>query len=191
MLRAVLAIVPVKGLDGAKTRLAQVLSASERAELVLTMLDCVLEACAESTAVRETLVVTPDPRVARGDDVLVDEGAGHARAIARALADPRVRGGAIVVMADCPLVLPEAIDRLADAARPVALARAADGGMNALALREPGSFEPVFGVRYSARRTEQRARAAGLEATVVDDPLLAFDVDRPADLERLRGLVAA
>jgi 2-phospho-L-lactate guanylyltransferase (CobY/MobA/RfbA family) len=62
--------------------------------------------------------------------------------------------------------------------------------MNALALRPPGAFEPAFGVRQSARRTEERARAAGIEPVVVDDPLLAFDVDRPADLERLRGLVA-
>jgi 2-phospho-L-lactate guanylyltransferase len=187
----VLAIVPVKGLDGAKTRLAEVLSASERADLVVTMLDCVLEACSESEAVRETLVVTPDPRVARGDDMLIDEGAGHAPAIARALADARARAGAIVVMADCPLVLPEAIDRLAAAAEPVAIARASDGGMNALALRDPSAFEPAFGVRHSALRTEKRARAAGIDAVVVDDPLLAFDVDRPADLERLRGLVAA
>jgi 2-phospho-L-lactate/phosphoenolpyruvate guanylyltransferase len=187
----VLAIVPVKGLDGAKTRLAGVLSPSERAELVLTMLDCVLEACAESAAIDEILVVTPDERVARGDAVLVDEGAGHAPAIARALADPRARGGAVVVMADCPLVLPEAIDRLAEAAQPVAIARATDGGMNALAVRDPAAFEPAFGVRHSARRTDERARAAGVDAVILDDPLLAFDVDRPADLERLRGLVAA
>jgi len=187
----VLGIVPVKGLDGPKSRLAGVLSASERAELVVTMLECVLEACAESAAVRETLVVTPDERVALGHAVLIDEGAGHAPAIARALADPRAREGAIVVMADCPLVLPEAIDRLAEAARPVAIARAGDGGMNALAVRDPAAFEPAFGVRHSARRTDERARAAGIEAVVVDDPLLAFDVDRPADLERLRGLVTA
>jgi 2-phospho-L-lactate guanylyltransferase len=187
----VLGIVPVKGLDDAKSRLAGMLSASERAELVVTMLECVLEACAESTAVHEMLVVTPDERVARGNAVLVDEGAGHAPAIARALADPRARAGAIVVMADCPLVLPEAIDRLADAAQPVAIARATDGGMNALAVRDPTAFEPAFGVPHSARRTDERARAAGIDAVVVDDPLLAFDVDRPADLERLRGLVAA
>ena len=42
----VLAIVPVKGLDGAKTRLAPRLSADERARLVVDMLDRVLSACA-------------------------------------------------------------------------------------------------------------------------------------------------
>ena len=186
-----LAIVPVKGLNGAKTRLSPVLSASERRDLVLTMLDCVLEACEGAEAVTRTLVVTPDTTLGRGDEVLVDEGAGHAPAIATALADPRAARGAIVVMADCPLVLPEALDRLAEAARPVAIARAADGGMNALALTRAGAFEPAFGTRGSASETERRARAAGIEAAVVDDPLLAFDVDRPADLERLRGLVAA
>ena len=191
MLTCVLAIVPVKGLEGGKSRLAPVLSPAERSELVLRMLDFVLEACAESLCVTETLVVTPDARIARGDRLVIDRGTGHAEAIATALADPRARAGAIVVMADCPLATPEALDRLAEAARPVALARAADGGMNGLALRELGLFEPAFGVPASARVTADRARAAGIEPAVLDDPLLAFDVDTPSDLERLRALVAA
>jgi 2-phospho-L-lactate/phosphoenolpyruvate guanylyltransferase len=187
----VLAIVPVKGLENAKTRLAPVLSARERALLVREMLECVLEACGEAAAVTDILVVTPDPSLAREIDVLVDEGAGHARAIAKALADPRARNGALIVMADCPLALPEPLDRLAESARSVALAPAEDGGLNALALTDPRSFKPVFGVPDSARVTLERARTAGLSPTVLDEPLLAFDVDRPADLQRLRALVTA
>jgi 2-phospho-L-lactate/phosphoenolpyruvate guanylyltransferase len=186
----VLAIVPVKGLDGAKTRLARVLSPDERRALVLEMLDAVLSACAMASAIHTTLVVTPDARIERGDELLTDEGAGHARAIEQALADQRAREGALVVMADCPFAHPESLDRLAEAARPVALAPAADGGVNALALRDPAGFSPVFGRPDAARLTVEQARAAGLEAAVVDDPLLAFDVDRPADLERLKLLLA-
>lgn len=186
-----LAIVPVKAFADAKTRLAPTLTEAERTALALEMLDCVLEACEQAEAITETLVVTPDPRLERGDDLLVDAGTGHAAAIAAALRDPRAREGAAVVMADCPLALPEAIDRLVDAARPVAVVPAGDGGMNGFAVRGAVPFEPAFGLPDAARATVERARAAGVEPTVVDDPLLAFDVDRPADLERLRALVAA
>ncbi|MGH3023465.1 MAG: 2-phospho-L-lactate guanylyltransferase, partial [Gaiellaceae bacterium] len=87
------------------------------------------------------------------------------------------------VMADCPLVTAEALDALVEAARPLALAPARDGGVNALALRSPNDFRPRFGV--PAATTLAEARAAGLETTVLDDPLLALDVDRPADYDLL------
>jgi 2-phospho-L-lactate guanylyltransferase len=182
----VLAIVPVKGLDGAKTRLASLLGQDERAALVLRMLDDVLLACATAEAVRRTLVVTPEPALAPDEvEVLVDGGKGHPAALAAALADPRAKGGALVVMADCPLVTPQALDRLAAAARPVALAPARDGGLNALALRDPTSFEPVFGVPGAAAMTADRVRRAGLKPAIVDEPTLAFDVDEVGDLSRL------
>ena len=191
MLRSVLAIVPVKGLDGAKTRLAPLLRPDERAALVRRMLADVLAACEASEAVRATLVVTPQPELApEGVDVLVDSGEGHAPALAAALRDPRAAGGVLVVMADCALATPDALDRLADAARPVALAPAQDGGLNALVLRDPAAFEPVFGVPQAAALTAERARAAGFEPAVLDEPSLALDVDEPGDLRNLPRLEA-
>lgn len=179
-----LAIVPVKGLDGAKTRLAPRLSADGRARLVVEMLDRVLAACAEADAIERTLLVTPDPGLARdGVDVLVDSGTGHADALALALGDPRAAAGALVVMADCPLVTSESLDALACSARPLALAPARDGGVNALALAPVDGFVPRFGV--PAETTLAEARAAGLEPVVVDDPTLALDVDLPEDYELL------
>jgi 2-phospho-L-lactate/phosphoenolpyruvate guanylyltransferase len=176
-----LAIVPVKGLDGAKTRLAPALAPDERARLVVDMLDRVLAACEASTAITRTLLVTPEPELARnGVEVLQDAGTGHPDAVAAGLADPRARDGALVIMADCPRVTAASLDALADAARPVALAPSHDGGVNALALRDPALFEPTFGV--PAETTIERARAVGLEPAIVDDPALAFDVDRPKDL---------
>lgn len=181
-----LAIVPVKARNG-KSRLDGFLSAGERARLVEAMLADVLAACAEANATEATLVVTPDAEAAPGGvEVLVDEGVGHAEAIARALADPRAGAGVLVVMADCPLVRPESLDRLAGAARPVALAPATDGGMNALALRPGVSLDAAFGVPDAARVTLARARARGLEPAVLEDPALAFDVDDPPDVWRLR-----
>jgi 2-phospho-L-lactate/phosphoenolpyruvate guanylyltransferase len=183
----VLGIVPVKGLDGAKTRLAPVLSTEERAGLVLEMLERVLGACRDATVIRRTLLVTPDPGLARaGTEVLADAGTGHADAVALALADPRARAGALVVMADCPLATAESLDALAAAARPLALVRSHDGGVNALALRTVNGFRPAFGA--PATETLAHARAAGIEPAVLDDPALALDVDRPEDYELLRAL---
>ena len=176
-----LAIVPFKGLDGAKSRLAAVLSPEERARFASEMLDRVLDSCAGASSIRQTLLVTPDPGLVRpGVDVLVDAGTGHADALALALADRRAREGAIVVMADCPLVTPEALDALVEAARPLALVPARDGGVNALALREPSAFSPTFGA--PSEETIAAARAAGLEPVIVDDARLSLDVDRPEDL---------
>jgi 2-phospho-L-lactate guanylyltransferase len=180
----VLAIVPFKGLDGAKTRLATVLTAEERATLAARMLELVLAACDGAATIGRTLLVTPDPStLADGVDVLVDAGTGHADAVALALADSRARAGALVLMADCPLVEADSIDALVEAARPLALAPSHDGGVNALALRHVDGFIPRFGV--GLEKTIASARAAHLDPVVVRDERLAFDVDRPADLARL------
>jgi 2-phospho-L-lactate guanylyltransferase len=179
----VLAIVPFKGLNGAKTRLSAALSPDERARLALEMLERVLVACEGASSIRRTLLVTPDPGLFHGDvDFLVDSGTGHAEAVALALADPRAQAGAVVVMADCPLVEPDSLDALVAAARPLALVPARDGGVNALALLTPGAFTPVFGV--PATETVARARAAGIEPAIVADERLSLDVDRPEDYER-------
>jgi 2-phospho-L-lactate guanylyltransferase len=177
----VLAIVPFQGLDGAKSRLAAVLSPEERARFAAEMLERVLDACANASSIERTLLVTPDHRLERnGVDVLVDGATGHPDAVALALADERARRGAIVVMADCPLATGESLDALIDVAHPLALVPAHDGGVNALALRDPGAFSPTFGV--PAAETIAAARAAGVEPVIVDDDRLSLDVDRPEDL---------
>lgn len=186
-----LAIVPVKGLDGAKSRLAPALSEPERRALVPRMLGAVLAACDAARRVDGVLVVTPDPGLAPGRDVLEDPGVGHGFAVSLALRDERARNGALVVMADCPLVTAASLDALVAAARPLAFAPARDGGLNAAAFAGAPLVEPAFGEPESARVTIARARAAGLEPAVLDDAGLAFDVDHPDDLERLGPLLAA
>jgi 2-phospho-L-lactate guanylyltransferase (CobY/MobA/RfbA family) len=83
-------------------------------------------------------------------------------------------------MADCPLVTSESLDALVQAARPLALVPARDGGVNALALRDLDAFSPTFGV--PSEETIAAARAAGLEPAIVEDERLSIDVDRPEDL---------
>jgi 2-phospho-L-lactate guanylyltransferase (CobY/MobA/RfbA family) len=88
-------------------------------------------------------------------------------------------------MADCPLVTAKSLEALAAAARPLALAPARDGGVNALALETVNGFRPRFGVPVEAML--EAGRAVGLEAVVVDDPALALDIDRPEDYELFRA----
>jgi 2-phospho-L-lactate guanylyltransferase len=179
----VLAIVPFKGRDGAKSRLSGVLDADERARLALEMLERVLAACRGADSIGGTLLVTPYPDDWPDEaEVLGDRGTGHADAIELALDDPRASQGALVVMADCPLADADAVERLAQAAQPLALVPSDDGGVNALALRELDGFRPRFGTPADAMVAA--ARASGLEPAVLHDPRLAFDVDVPADLAR-------
>jgi 2-phospho-L-lactate guanylyltransferase (CobY/MobA/RfbA family) len=148
------------------------------------MLLRVLAACDGARSIRETLLVTPDPSgLGHAADLLVDTGTGHADAVELALGDPRAAAGALVVMADCPFAEAEALDRLAEAAHPLALVPADDGGVNALALRSLNGFRPRFGVRAEAMISS--ARAHGLDPVLVKDARLAFDVDRPGDLSLL------
>src|SRR5436309_2229399 len=146
------------------------------------MLRRVLAACEEAESIARTLLVTPDPSaVPEGLDVLVDAGTGHAEAISLALSDRRAREGALVVMADCPLVEARSLNELVEAARPLALVRARDGGVNALALRDPALFQPQFGI--PAEEMIARARSAGLDPALLEDDRLSLDVDRPQDYE--------
>jgi 2-phospho-L-lactate guanylyltransferase len=69
----------------------------------------------------------------------------------------------------------------------IAIARATDGGTNAVSMRPAGAMRTCFGEPQSARLHAALARDAGLAHAIVDLPGLAFDVDRPEDLARLHA----
>ena len=102
---------------------------------------------------------------------------------------------ALVVAADVPLVEPEDLRELARAvAAPgtVALVPSPDGGTNAMGQALPPAVEPSFGPG-SYRRHRASAEDAGLQVVTLELSRLAWDVDTPEDLLRLRqrGLVPA
>ncbi|MEP6866037.1 MAG: TIGR04283 family arsenosugar biosynthesis glycosyltransferase [Deltaproteobacteria bacterium] len=119
-----------------------------------------------------------------------DLGARIERVVRRALvSSPR----AIAMGADTPGLPIAALDRAHEALRTAdaAIGPTEDGGFYLLALRRcPDGL--LAGLPWSRAdtfaATLARLRERGL-STVVLDPW--FDVDRPADLERLRGLLAA
>lgn len=183
--------VPVRRLDSAKTRLAAVLSPNERATLVLAMLDDVLAASLAHSS-WDTWVISGDERVLalaaqRGATSVVEEGhtlLGAVRQVERAAIDLGAESLA-VLLGDVPLITAAALADSLDLAAPVVAAWAAsDGGTNLLVRRPPDAIPPRFG-RASFDKHCWAARRARLDVARVDRPELAFDLDRPEDIESL------
>jgi 2-phospho-L-lactate/phosphoenolpyruvate guanylyltransferase len=175
-------LVPLKALDRAKSRLTGALSAEERAELMRSLLERVVDVVREAGVARIT-VVTAEPM--EGYDVWHDRGLAWNDALATATAEIVSAPLMAVIAADLPLVQPDEVEELLEAtpARGIAIARALDGGTNAVAMRPPGLVRTHFGEVSSA------AVHAGLgaEHVVLDLPGLAFDVDTPEDLARMQA----
>jgi 2-phospho-L-lactate guanylyltransferase len=174
-------VVPFRGAKG-KSRLGR-LSGAEREALGSAMLGDVLDAC---TAVGPTFVVGPAKSVPDEVTVVRDPGGGQGAAVRAGLeAAALASGGAgtfLVVNADLPCVTARDLLALAGAVPDggLALASAADGTTNALALSSLAVFAPVYGPGSADRF------AALAPSRVVDAPNLIDDVDTGADLERLR-----
>lgn len=184
-------LVPLKRLDQAKTRLAGLLSPEERAELMQTMLEGVLAAVRGAGIERITLV-TSEPIAAVGAETWDDRGLPWNEALRAAMLDVVSAPVATVVSADLPFLRPEEVGELiaATPAHGIAIARAVDGGTNAVSMRPPAVLTTRFGEPRSARRHADSARALRLAHVVLDLPGLAFDVDTPEDLERMRAAAA-
>jgi 2-phospho-L-lactate/phosphoenolpyruvate guanylyltransferase len=195
------AVVPIRGLRTAKTRLGGDLAPDERLALVTEMLRRTLVATRDSTAIAGTVVVTLDPAAARlakahGAIGLVERVPGLNEAIVagRSLAVARGATAVLVLPADLPRVTPAAVAELVDASREavegaatlslpgvVTLVPDRHGeGTNALLLAPPDVVEPAFGVGSRAGH-RAAALAGGATYQEIGGPL-ALDVDTRADL---------
>jgi 2-phospho-L-lactate guanylyltransferase len=180
-------LVPVKRLDQAKTRLAEVLSSAERAELAQELLAHVLATVTAAAVGPVTVVSSEEALFLNGIDRFDDEGLAWNDALAAAMGDIQEQV-AVVIAADLPRLTANDVCALVHATprRGLAIARARDGGTNAVAMRPPGLLATQFGEPDSAALHERSTWAAGADAHVLDLPGLAFDVDTPADLAEWR-----
>ncbi len=193
------AVVPVKTLAVAKSRLEPALSAAERAGLVENLLQGVLRALAESGVIAATAVVSPDPRagalaVAMGAVGLLDPGGGLNAALeaGRAWAVGQEATALLVLLGDLPLLAGRDIVAMtalleaapADDPTVVLAPDRRDGGTNAMLLRPPGALPFAFGFD-SYRRHHAAAVAAGVAVRLYRAPGTAFDLDTPSDLADL------
>lgn len=102
-----------------------------------------------------------------------------------------LHGAAIAVGTDCPLLSESDLDLAAMALRAhdVVIGPSADGGFYLLGVRQctDGLLDGVaWGTDQACAQTMDRVQAAGLTIGVLQ---MLFDVDRPEDVSRLRGLV--
>src|SRR5436309_10194515 len=150
-------LVPIKDFANAKQRLAPVLTPEQRCQLARVMFADVLRALAAMLPSPTVAVVSRDAEAMRmasqfGFSRIYDGlNAGETEAIAAATEQAVARGAefTLVIPGDAPLVTPEEISRLLDAApkkEGAVLASAADGqGTNAVLRRPPALFPLRFG----------------------------------------------
>jgi 2-phospho-L-lactate guanylyltransferase len=185
------ALVPVKARSTGKQRLARVLDEAQRAALIQLMLAQALTALEGSALIDEVAVLTSDPEALPGPATrLADSGLGLNDSLQRALAQLSARGATrvTVLFADLPLVSAADVTRLVGAAAATGVALAPDHlgtGTNALTLSLPTPFRFQFGPGSCARHVLESERC-GARASVLNCEGLGFDIDEPADLERLR-----
>jgi len=166
-------VVPVSGSDP-KTRLSSVLTADERREFTEAMLADVLralEAAGQSPEVVTTAAVECEAPVTvdeRGLDSLVNG------------LLTETDGELAVVMADLPLLTPDAVEGLFEPDADVVLAPGLGGGTNAFVSRHPDFRVDYHGA--SIRDHRRSAREARATVAEVDSRRLATDIDEPADL---------
>lgn len=189
---AIWAVVPVKDTATAKQRLGCVLSASQRRELALAMLEDVLATLAAVRALAGILVVTIDEAAARlatryGASVSSEAATeGHSAAVMAAARLLARRGAAMLTLpGDVPLVTPYDIERLI--ATPLgtpgfAIVPARDElGSNAILCSPADAVTLRFGDNSYFPHLEA-ARARGIEPVVLHLPNLGLDIDEPDDL---------
>ncbi|MEO6888361.1 MAG: 2-phospho-L-lactate guanylyltransferase [Ktedonobacteraceae bacterium] len=189
------ALVPVKTLSMAKSRLAAHMPMREREVLVLDMLHHVVTVLRESALLAQIAIVSPDRRVleqaqAWGVEALVEEQHGHNPALhaaaLRMLADET--DALLTISADLPLLHVNDLSGLVaqSASHPVVLAAARDGtGTNALLVRPPLALPYLFGT-HSLQRYIEAARQQGLGHTLYHSTGLAIDIDTSDDLHLLQ-----
>jgi len=201
----VVALVPVRTLSGAKSRLGEPLDAEERAELVLALLRRTVEAAMAARRLAGVLVVSMDDGLldrarAMGADTLLQIGDGLNEALNQARTAAGASATAVVVLpADLPGITSSAIDRVIEGAEIVLRERRATSvvalvpdhhgrGTNTLLIAPPGAIDFHFGER--SRSVHSGAAATAGAAYVELDGPLSFDVDTPDDLLEadLRGL---
>jgi 2-phospho-L-lactate guanylyltransferase len=190
-------IIPVRSLEGAKSRLGAVLDAEERRELVERLLRRTVAAAIACRGVGAVAVVSPDPAaLALAVDLGAERVRQDSRGLNRALSDARAAfpeaERLLVLPADLASVSPRAIEALisvADDAGPPCVVLVTDRdarGTNALLLDPPDVIEFAFG-GDSREAHAALAAAAGARLVEPESPLV-LDLDTPDDLLRAEGV---
>jgi 2-phospho-L-lactate/phosphoenolpyruvate guanylyltransferase len=190
------AIVPVKPLRRGKSRLSEILSEEERAQLNHQLFTHTLQVLKQVEAISDILVVSRDSNVlteAREWKVrtVTENGTPELNnALRRASLFSSVFSteGVLIVPADLPLLTPEDVNEFLNARKgPPMIVITPDRrreGTNML-LTDPADLLTFsFGGKSFERHTEL-AKTKGAEVIIVENERIALDLDIPEDYELL------
>ena len=200
-MQGIWAVVPIKPLAEAKSRLSPVLTSEARRSLMATMLRHTLSVLTRVESLAGVLVVSADAEVARiAEDYDVaflpePEAPGLNVSLTRAAAEVQAQGakGIMIVPGDLPqmdVVSIEAV--LAAASDPPAMVIVPDRrerGTNVLLLAPPDLLSFSYGPG-SFQRHLALAEARSVQPVVLRLPNLAIDADLPEDLSLLQSHVS-
>lgn len=186
------AIIPVKGADLGKQRLAGVLDGPGRKDLVAAMLGHVVMVVQAVEGIdRVALLGTSRHGLPESLHLMRDPGTGLNPALTSAVSTAAQAGATrvVIVFADLPQLTSDEVALLA-ATPDIAAAPDRHGtGTNALSLPLPAAsgFTLAFGPDSFTRHQAEAARI-GLPLTMIHSPGLQRDIDEPADLPDAAGL---
>ena len=194
--RGIVAVVPMKPLSQSKTRLAGVLSQTERAELSFAMFSRVVAAA--HRALGEVWVVGGDDAVRQGAECAgatwqEDPADNLNDSLTFALQNACDEGlPALYLPADLPFITAADIYKIVQASgggETLTLSPAQqDGGTNAMLIPQCLSFPALLG-KDSFAKHKRQAASLGIQYTVCLSDGLILDLDTPEDLalcDRLR-----
>jgi len=188
------AIVPVKPLRRGKSRLAEVLSQTERTELNRRLLIHTIDTLTTIPEIEHVLVISRDQAalaIARdhGARTVQETGAPKLNtALMRAtiVAKNYATRGVLIVPADLPFLTAEDVGTLLSYTKdPPVVVVAPDRhreGTNALLVCPIGIIDYEFGPGSFQRHCE-RAKEAGARLEICELPSLSLDMDLPEDFE--------
>lgn len=162
-----------------KTRLAGILSQSEREEFAHEMLNDVISAV--NGAGGKTTLLTTSNYDCDGALVVV-RNVGLNEALNWAL--PQYNTPVMIIMSDLPLTTPENILDVVATEADVAIVPGLGGGTNILYIKDPSNYKVEY-YGFSYRRHVEIAKTAGLTVEVIDSMRMSTDVDEPSDLVEL------
>jgi 2-phospho-L-lactate/phosphoenolpyruvate guanylyltransferase len=195
-------VVPMKDAAMSKTRLADVMPAADRERMSLALFERAQEFFRVQFPHFSRLVVTPSSSIAAlakiaGAAVLMEDGAQGLNSAALSSFDWACRAGfdrLLIVPADIPVWLRAEVDELLEEGTryPVVIARAHDGGTNALLfdLACVNRFDFRYGPDSACRHSES-ANAVGVRARTRTWHFLSHDIDTVADCLILSQKLAA
>ncbi len=193
------AIVPVKPLRLGKSRLAGVISDTERAELNRTFLEQTIDILKQTPSISQTLVISRDPlalAIARelgARTVLEDGNPNLNSALTRAtlLARNYATRGVLVLPADLPLLTKEDLmlffEHIHKPPCVVITPDRHENGTNALLMAPGGLIKYDFG-NGSFNRHCEHAINAGARLEIVRNKNIELDLDTPDDLALLKTI---